>query len=84
MMRFDRKKETMRKIIVFQEETIGQLTRQIDALSEENRLLKASLDGISQSATQYKSIIDRIGRQNDEYEKLNNDIKEIKIKITKQ
>ena len=84
MIRFDKKKETMRKIIVFQEETIEYLSRQIDALSEENQLLKASLDGISQTATQYKSIIDKIGRQNDEYRKLNNDIKGIKIRLTKQ
>lgn len=83
-MRFDRKKEAMRKIIVAQAETIKRLSRDINSLSEENQLLRASLDGISQSAAQYKSIIDEINRQNNEYGNLNNDIKNIKIKLTKQ
>ena len=74
----------MHKIIVSQTAVIAQLNKEIKSLSEENQLLKARYAGISTDAAQYRAIISELGHQSNEYEKLNNEMKNAKTDFINQ
>lgn len=84
MKQRDRKTEAMHKIIISQAAVIAQLNKEITSLAEENRLLKARYAGISTDAAQYRGIISELGHQRNEYEKLNNDMKNAKTNFIDQ
>ena len=83
MKYFDRKKETLRRIVVSQAETIRQLNREKEALAEENRQLKADAGRADALCREYHKLIAGLHTQQDRYAALNRDMEQLKRKLRK-
>lgn len=81
MMTYDKKKETMRKIIVSQADTIKQLKKEIKSLTDENHRLKTNYEKMNKTTLNSKSIIEKMDYCNKEYERLNDEIQSLKRKL---
>ncbi len=82
-MQVDKKRETMRKTILSQGETIRRLSRDIESLAVENERLKADAERAETLCREYRELIAGIKLQRDRYDALNKDMERLKSKLRK-
>lgn len=84
MKSYNKKKETMRKIIVHQAETINQQNKEIKSLTTENQRLKTDYDEINKVMARCRKIFNDIEHQDNKYAKIKKSMKKSRRELMKK
>lgn len=82
-MQLDKKRETMRRTILSQTETIQRLNQEVKSLTLENKRLKADAERVENLCLEYHELIAGIKTQRDRYATLNKDMEKLKSNLRK-
>ena len=77
----NKKKETMRKIIVSQAETINQQNKEIKSLTTENQQLKTDYQEMNKVVARCRKIFNDIEHQDNEYAKIKKCVQKSRRKL---
>lgn len=84
MKSYNKKKETMRKIIVSQAETINQQNKEIKSLAAENQRLKTDNDEINKVMARCRKIFNDIEHQDNKYARIKKSMKKSRRELMKK